>query len=359
MDRRLHTLARTLRTTRLAQPPSPAHPSRPFAARRLGSLYRPDRLSQRVEPAQSPSRRWRTSLGLSLLLHALVLALLSITWPEEKPKEKTIALQLVAAGPPKTSPVASAPEPQASHPKPTAARPRSSVPPAPTGEAPVAIAEPVPAPPSPTPVPAPRSFRDWQRANRSFLPPSRLQGAGGALGEDPMSSRGRDRCEPVPGRKPGAVYLLFDSSGSMSPIRRAQALSCAHQYAKASIGAGAIVVVANFARSTIFSQPTREMFEVEAALRAASDATATQLPTKELLPAFDLSGGDGADLVIVSDGMFATTPDILVWYRYFLEASPENRGLMYTVGTPGPRESVSRLRDIGFDVFMYEELAGP
>ncbi|HHO50245.1 MAG TPA: hypothetical protein ENK18_05065 [Deltaproteobacteria bacterium] len=177
---------------------------------------------------------------------------------------------------------------------------------------------------------------------------------GTAEGVDGLTRAGRSRCEPPPHRRPELLYLLFDSSGSMNELRQAQALSCAQQYARAVLATGAPVVVVNFALDSTFSPPTHDMLDVQIALRAASDNRATVLPTRGLQSFFDPS--IAADLVIVSDGIFRTTPDVLIWYSYFLELNPDNRGTMYTVGSPGHREAVGRLRDIGFDVYMYEQL---
>ena len=44
------------------------------------------------------------------------------------------------------------------------------------------------------------------------------------------------------------------------------------------------------------------------------------------------------------------------WYSYFLEMSPDNRGYMYTLGTPGPASVTAALRGIGFEVFVYRIL---
>lgn len=192
-----------------------------------------------------------------------------------------------------------------------------------------------------------------KHAARSTAPPV----VGGDGGRDLATSRGRERCEPTAGRRPPqVVYLLFDSSGSMDQVRQAQALSCAHQYARFSIEAGAQILVANFARDVTFFPPTRTLFDVEAALRGTSDKRATILPSRELGRFFDQAADAAADLVIVSDGWFETPKDVLIWYSYFLELNPDNRGLMFTVGSPGHRAATGPLRGIGFSVLEYQPM---
>ena len=162
--------------------------------------------------------------------------------------------------------------------------------------------------------------------------------------------------DPPQGRQPDRVYLLFDTSGSMSTMLRSQALACAHQYASGALASGAEVVVGNFALGSTFSDPTRDLMDVEIALRGASDGRSTVLPTRELQPFLDQDPGAVADLVIISDGWFQTDRQVVVWYRYFLDLNPNNRGTMFTVGTPGHRAGTGPLRSLGFDVYMYEQI---
>ncbi|MEO0605625.1 MAG: hypothetical protein AAF211_29605, partial [Myxococcota bacterium] len=212
--------------------------------------------------------------------------------------------------------------------------------------------------PQPEPAP-PRSFAEWQAQKRSrYLPPRAAYAAGRIDGRDPINRPGRKNCDPPKTRPADRVYLLFDSSGSMTGLGRSQALRCAQQYASGALARGAEIVVANFARDVKFSAPTREMLEVNVALRALTDPTQTRLPSRELQRFFQQLPDVPADLVIISDGWFVPEREVLVWYRFFLELHPENRGLMYTVGNRGARDAVTHLRGLGFDVHAYEPTAG-
>lgn len=323
------------------------------------------------ERPEDRARRHRASVLASVALHGLLLWLLDTVELPQPEEEEVIQIALVARGTPgEAAGLVTAPEPPStpppSEPQPSpqpptrSPRPQAPIaPPAPRGQRLAAVQPHPPSPPVPRSAPpAPLSFREWQRRRASPFLPLRTGSAaavgGTAEGLDALTRTGRSRCEPPPHRELGLLYLLFDSSGSMNELRQAQALSCAQQYARAALAAGAQVVVVNFALSSTFSPPTRDMLDVQIALRAASDNRATILPTRDLQAFFDASVA--ADLVIVSDGMFRTTPDVLVWYSYFLELNPDNRGTMYTVGAPGHREAVGRLRNIGFDVYMYEQI---
>ena len=304
----------------------------------------------------------------SLVAHALLLLLFSLV-PARQAPERIMELSLVQQGDPTKDggqPPTAEPPPKPSPPEPQPPTPRPTPPVAPDGQLAAAEAVP-PRPPAPRSEPtppqpdAPLSFRDWQRQNRSaFLPSRAIQPDGGGQpdGRDYITQRGRDRCEPPAGRPAQVVYLLFDSSGSMNSASRAQALSCANQYARSVLASGALVVVGNFARGVSFSGPTRDILDIEIALRAASDPRYTNLPARELQPVLAQSSGRVADLVIISDGWFATPREVLVWYRYFLELGAENRGIMYTVGTPGRRQAVAQLRSLGFDVYEYQPIRG-
>jgi hypothetical protein len=316
----------------------------------------------RATATDGAGRAKAMGLGLSLALHA-VLFVLPHELPEPEPEERVLDVAFVPRGdptkpigPPRGVPTPSPEVAVRAQPRRLPVLPAPTTPPAPTGDRP--LPSPVPAPPSPAP--APLSFRDFERSQRSsFLPRGALDGTGGGAldgGSEALVSRGRDRCQPRPGRRFEVLYLLFDSSGSMSSTGRAQALACANQYVRAAIGSQASIVVANFARDVRFTGPTTSSFDVEAALREPTDGRATILPSRELQPFLDAAPGAISELVIVSDGMFLTTPEILIWYQYFLELHDENRGTMYTVGTPGYRPSVAELRGIGFDVFVYEQI---
>ena len=140
-----------------------------------------------------------------------------------------------------------------------------------------------------------------------------------------MGREGRHRCTPPRERRVDVVFLLFDTSGSMTDARRAQALACAHQYAAQALDGNAAVVVASFANGVHISEPARQMLDVEIALRHVTDPTQTWLPTSQLQPLFDRFEDAAADLVIISDGWFITNGDALNWYQYFLELNPDNR----------------------------------
>ncbi len=317
------------------------------------------------------STRRRISLLASVLVHAM-LAWWVDPLPDPPPEDTVLEVAFVRMAPPGPDggpPPSEAqddaqPEPQPARPPPTPSPPASAVPPAPTGRRFAALDRGAQGTDTPNlrSDPTPRSFRDWQRNQRAGAAwaPSIPVGGGAADGQDLLTQRGRDRCEPPgPRRSPEVVYLLFDSSGSMSSVRQAQALSCAGQVAEAALEAGAEVVVANFARNVTFYPPSRRLFDIQAALRGGSDRTATVLPARQLQPFFDQRPGADADLVIVSDGWFETPRDVLIWYEYFLEMNTDNRGMMFTVGTPGAQVGVGPLRELGFDVYMYEQISRP
>lgn len=298
--------------------------------------------------------RHRLALLISIALHALFVLLLGWETPARQPQDRVLELAFVRQGQPGPDggpPPAPDPPPQPDTPKPAPA-PLSphSLPPAPTGTLPIPQ-------PAPQPEASPPSFAAWQSSQqRPFMPtlPSRQRGGGSPDGLDAVTRFGRDRCEPDRQRRVDVTYLLFDASGSMSPIRQAQALSCAQQAAQAALVTGGAVVVGTFANGATFTQPTRDLLDVQAALRAAVDPTQTVLPGRQLEPFLDPERI--ADLVIISDGWFHNARDVLIWYQYFLEINADNRGRMFTVGQPGRREAVSELRNIGFDVYMYEQI---
>ena len=204
----------------------------------------------------------------------------------------------------------------------------------------------------------PQSFAAWQQRRTARAVPShlRIKGGGSVDGTASVDSEGVDRCQPADGRVIQRLYLLFDSSGSMSSELRNQALSCAQQYARAVIDAGGEVVVGNFARSASFEPATRNPTDVAFALRADNDSRATVRPSRDLNPFFDEAPGVEADLVILSDGMIPNYREVLPWYTYFLDLNAGNRGYLYTLGTRGPPEVTSALRRIGFEIRVYRTL---
>jgi len=305
----------------------------------------------RTEATRARERRW-ASLGASVVLHLCGLLLGAVTWPDppERPPPEVVELALVAKGSKdvESAPPSSAPKrdtPRRPAPSPTPA------PPAPSGE--VAPDDPVEEP-SP-----PQSFAEWQKERRSRYMPAKADYEAGRIdGRAAIHRPGRRSCDPPEARGAERVYLLFDSSGSMTGLGRMQALQCAQQYASGALSNGAEVVVANFARDVKFSEPTRDMLDVQIALRALTDPTQTRLPSRELQRFFQQVPDAPADLVIISDGWFMTEREVLIWYRFFLDLHPENRGVMYTVGNRGAREAVTQLRGLGFDVHAYEPTAG-
>lgn len=306
------------------------------------------------------------SVLAALLLHAVTLAVLTLVVrpPLERPElpeERVIQLELSAPGqvaspdPPAGEPEAAPPPPP---PTPRAPAPTPSAPVAPRGE--LAVAPPAPTAPPPTPTPSkPTSFKQWSQqrtaAASKYLPRGLPDESGGGTpdGRDRLNAVGQDRCEPRTSRQVDVVYLLFDSSGSMSPRVMAQALSCAHQYARESIGRGAYVVVGNFARGSKFSPATRDLNEVEFSLRDNADYRGTIIPARELGPFLNQYPDATADLVIISDGWVQNAREVIPWYAYFMELNPDNRGFMYSVGSPGDPEFSRALRSLGFDVYVY------
>jgi len=303
--------------------------------------------------------RLPASYAASALVHLVGAVLLWWAGPlnPPPPEEKRISIELVAQGRGPQQHAAMAVQPPSAPPsQPTPVRPRPKAPPAPRGTVPL----PLPVDPSPAPVPAPvspvqsptTSFRDWQAARMDGVPlPS-----GGRGGTDLVSSKGKDRCEPA--RASDLVILLYDASGSMADTRRAQGIHCARQYAQGAIARGAQVVVGSFGLTSAFSPPTRDVSDIDFALRAQVDARGTVLPARELFPWIDNAQGKVMDLVIVSDGYIPPSREVVDAYSYFLDLHPQNRGVMYTVGQPGQRAIENELRDLGFDVFVYQQLGG-
>jgi hypothetical protein len=315
-------------------------------------------------PEVQRMKRMRTSYVLALLAHGALFFLGDPRQlPESEPDER-IELALVSSAPPADDDGAAVapPEPVQPQPPPPAPPQVAAVKPAPVapdGMRPL----PTPRPVAPTPVPPappapPTSFRDWQRQQRRYLPSAPVVSGGGMDGTDMISRQGRDRCEPRYPQPVDVVYLLFDASGSLSETMTAQALSCAQQAAQAALRQGAVIVVGTFARDLQLSPPTTNYDDVQVALRAFTDRTATVLPARELQRYLDRAPGARSELVIVSDGWIPNTAEVLNWYRYFLELHPDNRGVMYTVGNRGHREAVDALRDIGFDVVQYDPIQG-
>ncbi len=304
--------------------------------------------------------RLPTSYAASVLVLLLAGALLWWWGPLREPpeEEKRISIELVAQGQgPRPHAAMAMQEPSTPPPQPAAVKPRPKAPPAPRGTVPL------PEPPKPQAVPMPSpstpvreptmSFRDYQAAQMDGVP--RPQ-AGGRGGTDLATSKGKDRCEPARGAD--LVLLLYDASGSMSDTRRAQGIHCARQYAMSAIAGGAQVVVGSFGLTSAFSRPTRDPRDIDVALRAHVDGRGTVLPTRELFPWIDQAEGKVMDLVIVSDGFIPPSREVVDAYRYFLDMNPQNRGVMYTVGAPGMHAIETELRDLGFDVFIYQQLGG-
>lgn len=322
------------------------------------------------------NERRRTHIVAFCVSAALHGAVLAVLWwaPARKvpvpvvPVVPPIEIEYLALVEPSASlsPAPAAPSSPASITRPRRRMQSPTTPSHPPTQPPIAVVdEPQPlVPASPADEPAAPTFRDWQRRHRAaFAAVGRAFAEGGpsagrAEGADLLSKAGHARCEPSPDRRFSVLYLLFDSSGSMSDVRRAQALSCAHTYAKVAIEQGSAVVVANFARDTRVTGPTCSMLDVEVALRATGDGTATILPTAQLGPLFDADPSAVSELVIVSDGLFEVDGRAGAWYRYFLEVNPENRARMYAVRAPGQGDALTHLRAAGVDVTLDEHLGG-
>jgi len=328
--------------------------------------------SPRTTHVQALGRRFRhrgpPAIAVAVLLSALFhgTAALGIAWiprmPPPPPPDRVLQVAFVSQGEEpgdkQTEPTSKpeTPTPPTAQPQPQPAAPPSTDPPLPEVRFP-ALQAAARHPVSPSVVQAPAEFSEWQKRRYSALIPGRIPDGGGSPdGLASVDSEGRDRCIPVEGRALDRLYLLFDSSGSMSSQLRAQALSCAQQYAQAAIDQGAEVVVGNFAARSEFHPPTRNMTDVAIAIRGDVDARATVLPSSELNPFFEQDLGAVSDLVILSDGYIPNTREALHWYEYFIEINPENRGYMYTLGTPGHPEVTEALRRIGFEIYVYRIL---
>lgn len=312
---------------------------------------------------QNTSRFWSAG-AMSLLVHGMGAYGISVMPVPDPPpvEEKVLQIRVVAMG--KQADVVEPPTPEPAAPEPPAqpskTKPVSEVTPASTSEPSLTTAvvnEPLPFSNTPSrhptpPASMPQSFSDWRKQRMAKLMPTHFpnKGEGGA---DIGSSQGVDRCEPFPGRHLDRLYLLYDSSGSMTGSLEGQALRCAHQYAQAAISNGAEVVVGNFAGGTVLSEPTRNMTVVATTLRASNNHNYTMLPSTELYRVFEQRPDASADLVILSDGYIPNYREVMSTYQYFLELNSHNRGYLYTLGVSGHPEVTAALRDIGFDIYIY------
>lgn len=311
----------------------------------------------------------RSATLLSLMLHGLVL----YTYPDREPPpeplppDPVMALTLLAeptpGGPEGSAEASVAPmSTEISKPDPRPpSRKRAPTPPKPP-EVPPAPADPAVAEPQPratsqgAPPPAP-SFRSWQAQRTRGLPGfgSRTptpRGLGGQ-GRDRARSRGTKRCTPHVDRIPEVVYLLIDSSGSMDSGWGALAVSCAQQYARAAMAGGALVGVGNFAERATFTRPTRDMVDVNVALRTNNNGQGTQLPARQLGPLFQAHEHLRGDLVLLSDGYLPNYRDAMPWYLYFLDMNAQNRGYLYSIGSAAPQQVTAAFENSGFQVFTY------
>ncbi len=306
------------------------------------------------------SRWWATGLA-SLLLHSAGLYGMSLTNLSLPPKEeepKVLQIALVQRGADPSKPAAEPPAAPEAEPEPTP-KPQpqvAEVRPQPAPPQPVVTPPPMPLPVAPAPSPfssRPKSFADFRQRRMSSFVSGKIPDPGGTPDGDRSSNRGTDKCVPAPGRKLDRLYLLYDSSGSMSGSLRGQALRCAQQYAKEAIDGGATVVVGNFARHASFIPPTTNMSDVSFALREDNDYRATVLPSTELYQFFDSSPDLRSDLVILSDGYIPNYRETLSSYRYFFDLNSDNRAYLYTLGTPGHPEVTAALRKLGFEIYIY------
>lgn len=315
-----------------------------------------------------------TALAVSVVLHLLLLWSLPDK-PVPPPKDKVIEVTFLAeprAGDKSAGPDADVGAPQ-KKPPPAPPQPRPKPKPAkiskpkakPVPAAPKAVPTDEPAPaPSEAAEPAteemPKSFAAWQASQKKGLPGLGKQrpaivGLEGR-GEDLARSRGTKRCGPRGSRLPDVLYLLIDSSGSMTPEWQSQALTCAHQYARKVVEAGGLVSVGNFAERTTFTRPSQDFTDIASMLRLRTNGHQTRLPGKELGPLLDAHANLEADLVVLSDGYLPNTREAMTWYRYFLKVNPENRGYLYTIGLAAPREVTDAFSMAGFDVLVYRLL---
>jgi hypothetical protein len=322
---------------------------------------------------------------VSMVVHSLVVTFVEIEKPQPPPKDEPVELTLLAEPVPGEEgggdvDATVAPEPAAS-PPPTPSKKKAQERVRKAPEVPqlakladmaLADASPdaevvetpaeQPVPPTPPteaqPNTTPRmSFSSWMAEQSKGIPglgahAPRLE-HGGGVGRDRVRSRGTKQCVPTADRMPEIVYLLIDSSGSMTADWRAQAISCAHQYARAAMAHGAKVAVGNFADRATFTEPTDDMTELGAALRLRSNGQGTTLPAAQLGPLFDSYVSLPADLVVLSDGALPNYREAMPWYQYFLDINSNNRGYLYTVGFEGPREVTAAFESWGFEVFVY------
>ena len=314
---------------------------------------------------QRSHHRIRVGLLASMVAHVLFFWFSPRIQPRDKPQEHRIEVALISHGDQPGKETAQQASPPPAPPTTTPAPPQPAAQPlpkplpvAPQARFPLLVKRPN-APQTRPRQDEPKTWKAFESRRSAsvakhfpslFAP---VSPGGVPEGQDAVNNPGRDKCVPATQQPVDVVYLLYDSSGSMSELRRSQAISCANQYAKAAIEAGAVVIVGNFARSSTFSKPTRNMTDIAFALRAPTDNTGTILPSRELNPFLNQSAGLRSDLVVVSDGMIPNYREVLPWYRYFLELNPANRGLMYTVASPGHRDVTRALQSIGFDVYIY------
>lgn len=336
-------------------------------------------------PASSP--RLAVCLVVSVLLHVLLL----LFWPEApKPPEPLVQITVLDDGPTDSdTPAAPGPKPgtpaagpaHASRPPPSGgpasgervaavARPPAPAPAAfHEAPAPMAPVEPNATPsPNPTPTTLPStpsatrpSFRAWQAAHASpyFSQASLAAGSGGGAEGDGDGGGGGGRrggvlrCVPPPEWNARMVYLLVDASGSMVTNRAPEARGCAKQFAGAAIERGADVAVVSFARSVLIAPPSHDMRDIDAALLSSPSPDGTVLPSSQLAALVESHRDVVSDIIIISDGGFAWTPELAMFYGRLVGANRGNRGRVFTIGATEHLASLEGLRHLGFEVESY------
>lgn len=309
----------------------------------------------------------RSAALLSLVLHGLAVYFVEVPTPAPPEPDPIVELTFLSNAARSDVPDEAVGGDDAAPSEPTPSNPPTPPAPVPASPAPMSAPElpsadvqpsaPV-AEPQPAPSGGPRmSFKEWQAARARGLPGLQRRALSdqqaGDGGRHLTNSRGTKQCEPQGQRAPDVVFVLIDSSGSMDRERQDQAISCAHQYAMAALQRGAAVGVGNFADQAAFTQPTRDMVEIDAALRSRANGMGTVLPSKALAGLIDRHAGRSADLVIVSDGYLPNYREAMPWYSYYMALSDDNRGYLYTVGFAPPSEVSDAFVRIGFGVFIY------
>jgi uncharacterized protein with von Willebrand factor type A (vWA) domain len=147
------------------------------------------------------------------------------------------------------------------------------------------------------------------------------------------------------------VVLLVDTSGSVVQKRRAPAsLVCAAGVAMAALERGFPITVINFSSISQRYGPTRDLKIIFKAL-STFQGQGTELPSPELLRLDEHRGP--LDYVLISDVAIHNLQQVLPSYDKALKSHPQNRALLFYLGTEAVQE-LKLMRQSGFRTEFIE-----